>query len=202
MSYASRPNSVSDAHYIVYHKGGRTQFRVNQQMGGGTWVYLGSFEFDEGENREGRVVLTNQSSSRGVVTADAVRFGGGVGQTERGNAGTSGLPRFLEGARYQAQWSGLPDSLYNKDCGQNDYNDDIRSRSFLLNYLGGGSVYMPGKRGKGCLLNWRWLFTVTLAYATIIPSMAHWVSAPPSTTKRTPRTHRGSRDKHPRISSV
>ena len=149
VSYASRPNSVSDAHYIVYHKGGRTQFRVNQQMGGGTWVYLGSFEFDEGENREGRVVLTNQSSSRGVVTADAARFGGGVGQTERGNAGTSGLPRFLEGARYQAQWSGLPDSLYNKDCGQNDYNDDIRSRSFMLNYLGGGSVYMPGKTGKG-----------------------------------------------------
>ena len=149
VSYATRPNSVSDAHYIVYHKGGRTQFHVNQQMGGGTWVYLGTFEFDEGENREGRVVLTNQSNSRGVVTADAVRFGGGVGQTERGHAGTSGLPRFLEGARYQAQWSGLPDSLFNQDRGQNDYNDDIRSRSNLLNYLGGGSVYQPGIEGKG-----------------------------------------------------
>lgn len=149
VSYTSRPNSVNDAHYIVYHKGGRTQFRVNQQMGGNTWVYLGTFDFDEGENREGRVVLTNQSASRGVVTADGVRFGGGVGQTERGHAGTSGLPRFLEGARYQAQWSGLPDSLFNQDRGQNDYNDDIRSRSFLLNYLGGGSVYLPNKKGQG-----------------------------------------------------
>lgn len=149
VSYTTRPNSVSDAHYIVYHKGGRTQFHVNQQMGGGTWVYLGTFDFDEGEQREGRVVLTNQSNSRGVVTADGVRFGGGVGQTERGQAGTSGLPRFLEGARYQAQWCGLPDSLFNQDRGLNDYNDDIRSRSYLLNYLAGGSVYLPDKPGRG-----------------------------------------------------
>ncbi|MDO4930934.1 MAG: hypothetical protein Q4E59_07360 [Bacteroidales bacterium] len=149
VSYATRPNSVSDAHYTVYHKGGRTQFRVNQQMGGGTWVYLGTFEFDEGQQRDGRVVLTNQSDYRGVVTADGVRFGGGVGQNERGTVGTSGLPRFLEGARYQAQWSGLPDTLYCRDDGTNDYNDDIRSRSYMLNYLGGGSTYMPGTAGRG-----------------------------------------------------
>ncbi len=148
VSYATRPNSVSDARYTVYHRGGRTQFRVNQQMGGGTWVYLGTFDFGEGEQRDGRVTLSNQSDYRGVVTADGVRFGGGWGQTERGTAGTSGLPRFLEGARYQAQWDGLPDSLYNMDRGTNDYNDDIRARSLLLNTLGGGSPYMPGKSGR------------------------------------------------------
>lgn len=149
VSYATRPNSVPDAHYTVYHKGGRTQFRVNQQMGGGTWVYLGTFEFGVGESRENRVVLTNQSDFRGVVTADGVRFGGGVGQTARGHAGTSGLPRFLEGARYNAQWAGLPDTLFNRGDGTNDYDDDIRSRSYLLNYLGGGSPYMPGLPGRG-----------------------------------------------------
>lgn len=149
VSYSTRPNSVSDARYTVYHKGGATRFRVNQQMGGSTWVYLGTFEFDEGENRDGRVTLSNQSDSRGVVTADAVRFGGGVGQTERGNAGTSGLPRHLEGARYYAQWAGLPDSLYNRDGGTNDYNDDIRSRSYLTNFLGGGSAYIPASTGRG-----------------------------------------------------
>ena len=36
VSYASLPNSVPDATYTVWHKGGKTQFRVNQQMGGGT----------------------------------------------------------------------------------------------------------------------------------------------------------------------
>jgi len=146
VSYASLPNSVSDAHYTVFHKGGRTQFRVNQQMGGGTWVYLGTFDFDAGANRNGRVVLSNQSNYRGVVTADGVRFGGGMGQTLRGEAGTSGLPRFLEGARYHAQWCGMPDSLYRRDD-TNDYNDDIRSRPFLLNYLAGGSCFLPAETG-------------------------------------------------------
>lgn len=149
VSYVTRPNSVPDAHYTVYHKGGRTQFRVNQRMGGSTWVYLGTFAFDEGSHREGRVVLTNESDYRGVVTADGVRFGGGVGQSERGQAGTSGFPRFLEGSRYYAQWCGLPDTLFNKDGGDNDYNDDIRCRSYLLNFLGGGSCYMPGTQGRG-----------------------------------------------------
>lgn len=146
VSYASRPNSVPDAHYTVYHKGGRTNFTVNQQMGGGTWLYLGTFNFDQGS--EARVVLTNQSDYRGVVTADAVRFGGGVGQTERGTAGTSGLPRYLEAARYYAQWAGVPDSLFNTDAGANDYADDLRVRGNMLNYLAAGSPYLPNKEGQ------------------------------------------------------
>lgn len=148
VSYASRSNSVPDAHYTVYHKGGRTNFVVNQQMGGGTWVYLGTFEFSQGSHQEGRVVLTNQSNYRGVVTADAVRFGGGVGQTERGTAGTSGLPRYLEAARYYAQWAGVPDTLFNTTQGTNDYYDDLRVRSNMLNYLAMGSPYVPGFQGK------------------------------------------------------
>lgn len=149
VSYATVPGSIPDARYTVFHKGGRTQFRVNQQMGGGTWVYLGTFDFEEGEGRDGRVVLTNKSDYRGIVTADGVRFGGGVGRCSREDAGTSGFPRFLEGARYHAQWCGLADTLFNKEEGMNDYNDDIRSRSYLLNNLGGGSVYMPGMEGRG-----------------------------------------------------
>lgn len=148
VSYASLPNSVPDAHYTVYHKGGRTQINVNQQMGGSTWVYLGTFPFDEGENHSGRVVLSNQSSYRGVVTADGVRFGGGFAQDERGTAFTSGLPRFLEAARYQAQWAGLPDSLFNTEAGFDDYKDDLRCRPNLLNYFAGGSDYLPAQSGK------------------------------------------------------
>lgn len=147
VSYATRPNSVPDALYTVYHKGGRTQFRVNQQMGGGTWLYLGTFQFDAGCSQQGRVTLSNHSDHRGIVTADAVRFGGGVGQTERGTAGTSGLPRYLEAARYYAQWAGVPDTLFNTELGANDYADDLRARGHMLNYLGGGSVYQPQLTG-------------------------------------------------------
>ncbi len=148
VSYATRPNSVPDARYTVFHKGGRTTFTVNQQMGGGTWVYLGTFEFDKGQNTARRVVLTNQSDHRGVVTADGVRFGGGVGQTEREMAGTSGLPRYLEAARYYAQWAGVADTLVNTEGGANDYNDDLRVRSNMLNSLAAGSVYLPATADK------------------------------------------------------
>lgn len=147
VSYQTLENSVDDARYTVWHKGEKTEFRVNQQMGGGTWVYLGTFDFDAGSDEFNRVVLTNQSSRRGVVTADAVRFGGGMGNIERGGQ-TSGLPRSMEGARYYAQWAGMPYTVYSSRNGTNDYADDINVRSFMTNYLGGGSCYMPTTDGK------------------------------------------------------
>lgn len=64
ISYQTLPQSVSDAKYLVFHKGGVTEFKVNQQMGGGTWVYLGTFEFDKGVNDYGMVVLSNESSQK------------------------------------------------------------------------------------------------------------------------------------------
>lgn len=146
VSYQSLPESVSDAKYLVFHKGGVTEFLVNQQIGGGTWVYLGSFEFDKGTNDYGMVILSNESKQKGVVCADAVRFGGGMGNISRGGS-TSGLPRYLEGARYAAQWAGMPYSVYSSSEGANDYNDDINTRSRMVNYLSGGSVYNPLEQG-------------------------------------------------------
>ncbi len=144
VSYATLPNSIPDAHYVVRHRGGETHFRVNQRMGGGTWVYLGTFDFDTSD-RNG-VVLTNESSQRGVVTADGVRFGGGMGNILRGGE-TSGLPRYLEGARYAAQWSGMDASIYDNRDTNFDYPDDINTRSLMTNYLAGGSPYLPGRDG-------------------------------------------------------
>jgi hypothetical protein len=46
VSYKTLPNSTSKAQYTVVHKGQKTTFAVNQKMGGGTWVYLGTFSFD------------------------------------------------------------------------------------------------------------------------------------------------------------
>ena len=148
VSYQTLPGSVSDAKYLVFHKGGVTEFKVNQQMGGGTWVYLGTFEFDKGTNDYGMVVLSNESKQKGVVCADAVRFGGGMGNISRGGS-ISGLPRYLEGARYAAQWAGMPYGIYSPAEGKNDYTDDINSRSRVINYMSGGSVYNPQEQGLG-----------------------------------------------------
>lgn len=147
VSYQSLKNSVSDAQYIVMHKGQRTVFKVNQQMGGGTWVYIGTFDFDRGNNEFNRVVVTNSSSESGVVTTDAVRFGGGMGNIERGGS-CSGMPRCLEGARYSAQWAGAPYSVYSSKNGSDDYGDDINVRSNMTNWLAGGSTYVPTLEGK------------------------------------------------------
>jgi len=148
VSYRTLPNSVSDAKYLVFHNGGVTEFKVNQKIGGGTWVYLGTFEFDKGNNDYSMVVLSNESSEHGVVCADAVRFGGGMGNIERGGK-TSGLPRYLEGARYSAQWAGMPYEVYAGRKGENDYADDINTRSNTINYLSGSSVYNPQQPGLG-----------------------------------------------------
>lgn len=85
IAYKTLANSSKNAHYTVFHTGGQTEFSINQQMGGGTWIYLGNFYFKKGVHSEsGRVTLTGAAKGRGtVISADAVRFGGGMGNIAR-----------------------------------------------------------------------------------------------------------------------
>lgn len=147
VSYQTYANSVDDAHYIVMHRGVETHFHVNQKMGSGTWVYLGTFDFDVSDPMLNCVIVDNQSKCGGVVSTDAVRFGGGMGNVVRGNK-LSGFARSFEGARYYAQWAGLPYSLYSQRNSTNDYADDINVRSFMTNWLAGGSCFVPNQEGK------------------------------------------------------
>jgi hypothetical protein len=148
VSYAAAPGNVSDARYVVYHAGGATEFLVNQRIGGGTWVYLGTFRFRAGTHPDsGSVVLTNESAQAGrTVTADAVRFGGGMGVIAR-NGLTSGRPKYVEGARYYLQFAGVHDTLvYNLNADQHDYRDDYQSRGEYINYLRGAPYGPNGNR--------------------------------------------------------
>lgn len=146
--YQTLPESTDNAQYTVYHKGQATTFSVNQRMGGGTWVYLGTFDFAEGCSKNNCVVLNNVCSKDGVVTADAVRFGGGMGNIRRGES-VSGMPRALEGARYAAQWYGAPQEVYSSKEGRDDYGDDVNARALISNWWAGGSVFLPTKSGLG-----------------------------------------------------
>ncbi len=138
ISYKGGAEYVSDAGYTVYHSGGKTRFSVNQTIGGSSWYYLGTFHFVKGQNPlTGSVQLSNQSAEPGkYVSADAVRFGGGMGVVKR-NGETSGRPKFTEGARYWLQYAGMPDTLVYNLNKENDYNDDYQSRSEYGNYLNG-----------------------------------------------------------------
>ena len=245
VSYKTLPNSTTDAHYTVNYSGGSKEFTVNQTMGGGTWIYLGTFPLKEGYSASTPVVTLSNLTEKGgdtVVTADAIKIGGGMGniarspnrsdiyydlstpesataksninssesstQTSTANVGenededvdddsvdddesvddegdagnedesdedgededaeeeeeqapvikpsapvrkpvfsTSGMPRFLEGARYWMHWAGFPESVYSPFHGTDDYKDDYTSRGHWVNYLAGGSRVLPNKPG-------------------------------------------------------
>ena len=83
VSYKTLPNSTNAAKYTVMHCGQKTEFEVNQQMGGGTWVYLGSFTFDFSHPEHNYVALSNMGKGKYLVTSDAVKFGGGMGNVAR-----------------------------------------------------------------------------------------------------------------------
>ena len=156
VSYKTLPNSTEGALYTVKHRGGETAFKVNQKMGGSTWIYLGTFPFTEGSTEQG-VFLSNLSDKADVVvTADAVRFGGGMGNIARKptdmpsynvEAITSGYPKFTEGARYWLQWAGYADSIYSYTNTKNDYTDDYMCRGRWVNALVGGSKVNPNAPG-------------------------------------------------------
>lgn len=140
VTYRSLPNSTEQAHYTIRHAGVSTRVTVNQTMGGGTWIYLGTYHF-QGDPDEG-VILTNRSEKAGRrITADAVRFGGGMGSVARAplegelEPETSGLPRFTEAARYWLQWAGLPDTIYSSTAFTDDYRDDLFARPRWVNWL-------------------------------------------------------------------
>jgi hypothetical protein len=134
ISYKTLPNSSRNARYTVEHRGGRSEFIVNQKIGGGTWIFLGEFELGP----DSYITLDNGTPSGrtlekgSVVTADAVRIGGGMGKIARGKGTdsseweTSGLPCYLEGAMYSEQWAGMPyDRIHQWST---DYTCDYASR--------------------------------------------------------------------------
>ena len=140
VSYAAFTSRVTDAHYIVKHSGGESHFRVNQRRHGGTWILLGRFYFKKGTSAA--VVVQNDSKDTGNVSLDAVRFGGGIGNIDRGG-GVSGRPHFEECSRYYVQSAGAPTTVY--DYSNTDGNDDVSARSRFAAWMhepGEDAVYL------------------------------------------------------------
>ncbi len=115
LSWHGSGNRTDAALYRVHHTGGSTDFYINQQINGQTWYFIGSFFFEEGlDEQKGSVHLINENSDGNIISADAVRFGGGLGlirRTESSNQ-TSGYPKWEEDAVYNIQFMGAPTSEY------------------------------------------------------------------------------------------
>lgn len=164
VSYITTDGSTDNARYTVTHNGGSSTFRVNQTMGGSTWIYLGTFGFSPSARDQG-VTLTNVTGRDGeIVSADAVKFGGGMGNIARKpypkdedgkprrlafdpSSEISGYPRWCEGARCWLQWAGMNDTIYSVTRFTDDYRDDYTCRARWVNALLGGSNRNPGEPG-------------------------------------------------------
>jgi hypothetical protein len=118
-----------DQLYRIRHTGGETQVRVPHYMVGNGWVYLGTYYFNAGSNAAaGSVVISNlrATTNGSVVIADAIRFGNGMGDVDRGT-GVSGYPREEEASRYWVQrmlGQGQSSSLYDV-AGLDDQDDNV-----------------------------------------------------------------------------
>lgn len=202
VAYRSLPESTESAHYTVRHLGGSSEFLVNQRIGGGTWIYLGTFPF--GKGKDGCVILDGGASgSKGVVCADAVRFGGGMGNVARGGSadgGTaatgesaqvtagenaqpdgevSGMPRFAEAARYSLQWYGAPERVWSQNEGKSDYRDDYMCRGIWTDWLSGGARMNRKADGLGIPIDLCFAFHTdagTAARDTTIGTLAIYTS--------------------------
>lgn len=145
VSWKAAQGNLSNAKYTVHHAGGKSEFEVNQTIGGSMWVWLGSFEL----NRASKVILSApEGTKRGKLTADAVKVGGGMGNILRGyddeHMEVSGVPRYAEAARYWLQYSGVTDKIYAQDTKgdknktdkkQLDYSDSFKATGNWCTYL-------------------------------------------------------------------
>lgn len=159
VSYISDKNSTENATYTVYAADGPHKVVINQKMGGGTWIYLGHYRLNKGLSSKPIVELAATGKKQQIVTADAVKIGGGYGVIERPARMTNDLgeehveyisskyPKYTEGARYWLQWAGVPDSIYTPYKGENDYSDDYTCRGMWVNWLAGGSSMLPDREG-------------------------------------------------------
>ena len=181
VSYSQNDENVTDAHYAVYHSGGKTEFLVNQTMGGGTWIYLGTFRFEKGADREQACVeLTNESNETGKwITADAVKLGGGMGNVVRGQAAqlekirqirdekgfamdsslwlpfASQRPRYQEASRYYLQTAGMSDTLvYLLNKTKSDYSNRGQDAALYAKRESGKDDYKDDYQSRGEWVNY------------------------------------------------
>lgn len=114
--------------YRISHSGGQAEVRVNHERVGLGWVWLGNYHFEAGTN--GYVEVSNDAlpgrQPDDVVIADAIRFGNGMGDVDRGH-GVSGYERELECSRYWIERSvghGMNSGIYDLN-GYDDQGDNV-----------------------------------------------------------------------------
>lgn len=123
--YRAGSNRSTTTRYRIEHTGGIADVVVDQTLDDRTWAHLGNFWFAPAGGA--KVTLSNLASTPGVVIADTVRLGGGLGSLVRGGT-TSNQARWRECARYWTQFAGAPSTVYDSVPTGQDNDDDVTAR--------------------------------------------------------------------------
>ncbi|MBX2803889.1 MAG: N-acetylmuramoyl-L-alanine amidase [Myxococcales bacterium] len=129
VSWDAHPTHATDAHYRITHPGGTIDRWFDQTVHGSTWQYVERLWLTQGSSLT--VELIGDSAQAGaLLSADAVRIGGGVGDVQR-QGETSGRPRWEGGAIQYVQFNGAPPSVYDPfgDGTTGDGGSDPSARS-------------------------------------------------------------------------
>lgn len=123
--------------YHISFSGQIKEMKIDHRRVGKGWVWLGNYYFDKNDS-DNYVEISNYAPGEpaGVVVADAIRFGNGMGNIDRG-AGVSGQPKNLENAKYWAQnMNGIngDTGIYDPPSSR-DYDDNTGTPPRLAGYM-------------------------------------------------------------------
>ncbi len=126
VAWDSDAKNATDAHYRITHPGGVIDRRFDQTVHGSTWQYVDTLWLTAGLSLT--IELVGDSAQAGkLLSADAVRIGGGVGDIVR-NGETTGRPRWEEGGILGSQDNGAPTSVYDPYSERDGSDPSSRSR--------------------------------------------------------------------------
>lgn len=177
--------------YRITHSGGVSSVTVDHRLVGKGWIWLGDYYMPAGTSSY--VEITNASPDAGVVIADAIRFGNGMGDIVRPGPGTvSGYPRDEECSRYWAQSEaginavGLPEvwetsgddgsdnvgtaARWSATMNRQNVNNDRWRRIYIEFHTNAAGCSPPPCLAKGtiCLVTNTGATTYQTEYATIL----------------------------------
>ncbi len=109
LSWKSHPAAASDAHYRITTPHHVLHRWFDQGVHGDTWIFVDDLDLHEGDTVV--VELVADGEDTGVLTADAVRLGGGSETISR-HGDVMSTPRWQSGANLHAQFLGAPTSVY------------------------------------------------------------------------------------------
>jgi len=128
VTWDADPAHATDAHYRLTHPGGVIDRTYDQTVHGSTWQYVETLWLTAGNSLT--VELIGDSATSQLLSADAVRIGGGWSEVSR-QGQIPDRPRWETGAIQYTQYNGAPTSVYDPDFDGTvgDGGSDPRARS-------------------------------------------------------------------------